>query len=183
LDIALDKLSLGRAYFHQAQAEGKNDYKQAQDYLNAAVAGLRESGSQHHIPRGLYALAALYRVQHEFTKAWDDLAEAQEIADRGGMKLWLVDYHLEAGRLCLEDGERKTEDAAGHLAEAKRLVEETGYHRRDPEVLLLEAQVCFAAGDKKKAREWLEQAKKRFDEMGIREWDFEVAELERQLRG
>jgi TolA-binding protein len=97
------------------------------------------------------------------------------------MKLWLADYHLEAGRLCLAEG--RTEDAAGHLADAKRLVEETGYHRRDPEALLLAAQVCFAKNDKKKARDWLASAKKRFDEMGIRQWDFEVAELERQLRG
>ena len=55
------------------------------------------------------------------------------------MILHQADYHLEAGRLCLEDGERKTEDASGHLAEARKLVEETGHHRRDPEVLLLEA--------------------------------------------
>jgi tetratricopeptide (TPR) repeat protein len=146
------------------------------------VAGLREAGHQEFIARGLIALAALYRVQNDFLKAWDDLEEAREIAERGGMKLWLSDYHLEAGRLCLEDGERKTEDAAGHLADAKRLVEETGYHRRDPEVLLLEAQVCFANGDKLKAREWLEKAKTKFEEMGIRQWDFEVAELERKLR-
>jgi tetratricopeptide (TPR) repeat protein len=181
LDIALDKLSFGRAYSLQAQAEGKNNCKQAQDYLNAAVAGLREAGAQEFLARGLFARAFLYRVQNEFTKAWDDLAEAREIAERGSMELWLVDYHLEAGRLCLAEG--RTEDAAGHLYEAKRLVEETGYHRRDPEVLLLEAQLAFANGDKENAREWLEKAKATFEKMGIREWDFEVAELERRLRG
>jgi hypothetical protein len=181
LDIALDKLSLGRAYFLQAQSEGKNDYKQAADYLNAAVAGLRDAGQQDDLPRGLFACAFLYRVQNEFSRAWDDLVEAYEIAERGSMGLWLADYPLEAARLCLAEG--KTEDAAGHLTDAKRLVAETGYHRRDPEVLVLEAQVCFAQEDKEQAREWLVKAKKRFDEMGIREWDFEVAELERKLRG
>jgi hypothetical protein len=69
------------------------------------------------------------------------------------------------------------------LAAAKRLVEETGYHRRDPEVLLLEAQLAFANGDKGNAREWLEKAKTTFGRMGIREWEFEVAELEEQLHG
>ncbi len=182
LDIALDTHSLGWAYFMQAQAEGKNDYKQAQKYLNAAVAGLREAGMQDYLPRGLFARAFLYRLQKNFPKAWDDLEEVREIAERGSMGIHLADYHLEAGRLCLEDGERKTEDAAGHLDEAKRLFEETGYHRRDPEVLLLEAQVCFATGDKGNAREWLASAKKRFDEMGIRMWDFEVAGLEEKLR-
>ena len=72
---------------------------QAADYLNQAVAGLREAGAQEFIVRGLLARAALYRAQGEFAKAWEDLEEAREIAERGEMNLHLVDYHLEACRV------------------------------------------------------------------------------------
>ena len=68
-----------------------------------------------------------------------------------------------------------------HVEKAKELVKETGYHRRDPELLLLQAQLHFASGDRANARIWLSKAKGRFDEMGIRMWDWEVAGLERKL--
>jgi len=78
-------------------------FQQAADYLNQAVAGLREAGTQHHIPRGLFARSFYYRVQNQFPQAWDDLEEAREIAERGSMGLWLVDYHLEASRLLISE--------------------------------------------------------------------------------
>ncbi len=131
LSIALDKLSLGRAYLLEAVSDfpprggikggvhlpnaktspsiltpwrisdlqrGKL-LDQAADYLNQAVAGLRQAGYQSHLPLGLFARAFCYRVQNQFPQAWDDLEEAREIAERGDMKLWMVDYHLEAGRI------------------------------------------------------------------------------------
>ena len=125
-------------------------------------------------------------MQHDFPNAWDDLAEALEIADRGSMKLWLVDYHLEACRLCLEEGrqetgDRRPEEAEKHLNEAKSMIEETGYHRRDPEVALCYAGVFLAEGKKTKARERLKNAKKTLDKMSIRMWDWEVQDLEKRL--
>jgi len=84
LDPALDKLSLSRAFILQARIERSKDFNQASDYLNQAVQGLRETGMQHHIPRGLLARAILYRLQDDFAKAETDLEEAQEIAERGG---------------------------------------------------------------------------------------------------
>jgi hypothetical protein len=65
-------------------------------------------------------------------EAWRDLEEAREIAQRGEMKLLLADYHLESSRVCLDEGRK--EDAKGHYGEAKRLIEECGYHRRDKEL-------------------------------------------------
>jgi hypothetical protein len=44
------------------------------------------------------------------------------------MKLFLADYHL----------------AKGNLAEAERLINETGYHRRDPELAVLRAKKASA---------------------------------------
>ena len=153
LSIALDKLSIGKAYMLLW------NFEKSENYLNQAVDGLREAGTQDHLPRGLLTRAALYRHQKDFHKSWADLDEAKEIAEYGQMRLHLTDYHLEAYRnireqllasstkesaksyLIIEDGETlslsKEEMQARfqeHLKEAERLVKETGYHRRDGEL-------------------------------------------------
>ena len=76
LDIALDQLSLGRAHFAGAQQEGRGDFLEAAEQLDRAVDGLRRAGTQHHIPRGLLARAALHRARGEFDRARRDLDEA-----------------------------------------------------------------------------------------------------------
>jgi len=150
LDSALENLSAGRAFLLQATdrslaATGQH-FTQARDYLQQAVAGLREAGTSHHLPRGLFALAACYRAQNEFAPAWADLEEAREIAERGEMKLYLADYHFEAGRLLLAEGmahsaEGKREKAKEHLAIAKEMIEKMGYGRRKPEVEALRREI------------------------------------------
>ncbi len=102
-DIALNNLTLGRAWMMAAEKDGNRDFHRAAAYLDRAVEGLREYGSQQHLPRGFLARAACYRLQGLFTRAREDLQEAKEIAEQGEMKLHLVDYHLEAGRLCLAE--------------------------------------------------------------------------------
>ena len=63
----------------------------------------------------------------------------REIAERGEMKLWLADYHLESSRVCLDEGRK--EEAKGHFKEAKRLINECGYHRRDKELGEIESRI------------------------------------------
>jgi hypothetical protein len=48
------------------------------------------------------------------------------------MRLHLTDYHLASARLALRDGDRPK--ALDHFTKADTLVQETGYHRRDPEL-------------------------------------------------
>jgi len=139
LEIALDKLSLGRAFMLQAEVQVTNDFIQAEKYLNQAVEGLLKAGYQDFLVRGYLARAALYRLKNEFPKAWADLDEAYEIAERSEMKLYLTDYHLESCRLCIAEG--KSGQAAQHLESAKKLIAETGYHRRDKEAEDLEKLV------------------------------------------
>ena len=64
-------------------------------------------------------------------KAWGDVAEAREIAERGGMGLWMVDVLLEEGRIYSAMGENGKARECGE--ECKALIERTGYHRRDSE--------------------------------------------------
>ena len=149
LTVALENLSLGRAHLLLAQREGTDDpsasdvpsalragLTQAATHLNRAVDGLRQAGTQHHIPRGLLARAALHRVQDQFARAQRDLEEALTIATRGGMRLHEADCYLESARLHLARGEE--EEARGSLSKARGIVEEMGYHRRDGEVAELE---------------------------------------------
>lgn len=64
-----------------------------------------------------------------------------------------------------------------HEDQAAKLVRQTGYHRRDPEVELGYAGLFLAQGDLGKAREHLARGKKMLDKMGIRCWDFWVEQL------
>ncbi len=105
-------------------------------------------------PESLLARAALRRVATpEAGKrgrsgaggARDDLLEAQEIAERGSMRLFECDVHLEWTRLCLASGEG--EAARGHLEVARGLIEETGYGRREGEVALLEVSLRGRRGN------------------------------------
>jgi tetratricopeptide (TPR) repeat protein len=79
-------------------------------HLDRAVDFLRRAGTLDMLPRALLARGTP-----------DDLEEVYTIASRSGMRLFLADYHL----------------AKGNLDEAERLINETGYHRRDPELAAL----------------------------------------------
>jgi hypothetical protein len=77
--------------------------------------------------------------------------------------------------------ETSQQRANDHLKQAAELVQETGYHRRDPEVELGYAGLFFIQEDQAKAREHLVKAKALLDKMGIRCWDFEVRRLEQVI--
>ncbi|NAS89268.1 hypothetical protein C4E24_05960 [ANME-1 cluster archaeon AG-394-G21] len=141
LDVALEYLSLGRAHLIQTLQEGSQDFTQAREHLNQAMGGLRQSGNQNYIPHGLFAMAELYMysAQGEFKQAQHDIEEAITIAERGEMGLHQADCHLEYARLYL--AMRETNKAREHLDIARKMIEQMGYHRRDPEVEELEAML------------------------------------------
>jgi tetratricopeptide (TPR) repeat protein len=164
LDIALDHLSLGRAYLLQAPStltpsplplgepapasprgpggqgvRGEGDYAQAAAHLDQAVDGLRQAAAQHHLPPGLLARAALWQAMGDPERAAADLDEALSIATRGGMRLHEADCHLEYARLHLARGDK--DRARASLAAARKMVEEMRYHRRDGEVEELEREL------------------------------------------
>ena len=136
LDIALDHLSLGRAELLAYEADRSGDLAEAST-LNQAVDGLRKAGTIDHIPRGLLARAAYFRVAEQYGRARRDLDEAMRIATRSGMRLFECDAHLEYARLELAQGDR--EAARSHLTRAEELVAATGYHRRDKDLAELKA--------------------------------------------
>jgi tetratricopeptide (TPR) repeat protein len=152
LDIGLNNLSLGRAYLQEAtltrasrslslkgRGVGGEGMTQAATHLQRAVEGLRQAGQQQYMPLGLLARAELHRFTGMFAKAQNDLDEAFTIATRSGMRLHEADCHLEYARLYLAQGEK--DQAREHLAKAKVLIDQTGYHRRDKDAQELEAMI------------------------------------------
>ncbi|MHC4698819.1 MAG: hypothetical protein ACYTFA_18990 [Planctomycetota bacterium] len=150
-DVALDQLSLGRARLLQGVGSGVPRLIDARKHLDCAVAGLREAGVLHHLPRGLLARAELYRHTIQWNKARADLDEAWAIATRdpqGQMRLHMTDCHLEYARLTLAQGridddpghvdQARVEEAGDHVEKAAVLIEETSYHRRDEELAELQ---------------------------------------------
>jgi len=139
LDDALDNLSLGWAHLLQSQREPDHLFTESLTYLNRAVNGLRQAGTQDMLPRGLLARAEFYSVTGVFDKAKKDLDETFSIATRGGMGLFLADCHLGYARLYLAKSEK--EKAHEYWQIAKDSIEKMGYHRRDKEVQELEEQL------------------------------------------
>jgi tetratricopeptide (TPR) repeat protein len=105
-------LDIGRDHLSLGRAHPSGS-AEAAHHLDQAVDFLRRAGQLDDLPRGLLARGTPH-----------DLDEVFRIANRSGMRLYLADYHL----------------ARGNLAEAERLIQETGYHRRDPELAALRAK-------------------------------------------
>jgi hypothetical protein len=171
LDFALNNLTLGRAHLALAltskfpphpnplprppsshdppasrgrggksrQDESDEALGQAAVHMDRAVELLRQASAEEFITRGLLARAALRRAQTDAQGALDDLKEAEQIAVRGRMRLYECDVHLERARLAIIL--ERPGDARQRLERARRLIDETGYHRRDEDVLELDAIV------------------------------------------
>ena len=138
LTVALEHLSLARAGVAGALA-GEGDFSVAAREMDAAVEVLRRAAQQDYMALGLLARAALRRAQPDFRDARADLDKALSIATRGGMRLHEADCRLEFARLALAEGDRDA--ARKSLTAARRIVEETGYARRAPEVEELEREL------------------------------------------
>jgi tetratricopeptide (TPR) repeat protein len=91
----------------------------------AAVNGLRVAGTTHELPRGLLTASLYHFVRGEHDLAEKHLAEAQKIAERGPMPLYVADIHLTRARLFR---------ARSELAKARTLIDDNGYRRRLPEL-------------------------------------------------
>ena len=118
-------MTLARCALYADLLHGRPPGEDAQQHTEAAVAGLRQAGTMDHLPRGLLTRAWLRHCLNNLPGTQADLAEAQRIAERGGMKLHLADIALTRARLFEDKAE---------LAKARALIEECGYGRRLPEL-------------------------------------------------
>ncbi len=157
LTKALYRLVAGRAA-HLAAAEGVLDDGSGSNpgqRLDDAVEGLRAAGQTWFLPPGLLARAAWHRDNGALELARQDLIEAFDIAERGGMRPFLADCEIESAWLRLAASSPSAEDltaAAAAIERAAAIVAATGYHRRDPDLSLARAGVCLARGEHAQSR-------------------------------
>ena len=136
----------------------------AAPFDQAVEAALRGAGNHDYVPRGLLARATFRRSVGDWDGAVRDLDEVEEIAEPGPMRLFLCDMALERARLAFARIEafaplnglvdacppmralpyaavaaRLGEVARANLDEARKLIAECGYHRRDEELAELQA--------------------------------------------
>jgi hypothetical protein len=102
--------------------------------------GLRRAGAQEFIALGLLARAALHTYTRAFSLARKDLDEALTLATRCGFRLHEADAHLAYARLSLAEGAPAS--ARPHLTAARKLIEATGYHRRDRDLAELDRRLA-----------------------------------------
>ncbi|MEA2691334.1 MAG: hypothetical protein QOJ16_721 [Acidobacteriota bacterium] len=131
LEVALDHLSIARASFYNSAAISLPTVDHLiKDGITAAVNEFRAAGDVSYLPLGLLTRAWLRCLSGDEQGCLEDLDEAWEIAERGPMPLHQADVQLTRARLF--------RDRAA-LAEARRLIEKHGYHRRDGELADAEA--------------------------------------------
>jgi tetratricopeptide (TPR) repeat protein len=131
LSIALDHLTLARVRLIRAILSSPLPHPTlALPHVATAVNGLRAAGQLDDLPRGLLTAALYHFIRGEHALALKHLAEAQQIAERGPMPLFLADVHLHRARMFKD----KTE-----LAKAAQLIRDLGYGRRDEELADAEA--------------------------------------------
>jgi len=135
LDISLDHLTLARCALYGARLRGESPAA-ARAEAERALAGLRASGNQDDLPRGLLTRAWLRHRLGDTTGAEADLQEVEQIAKRGQMRLHLADCHLTRARLFRDRDE---------LAKARALIEQCEYWRRLPELEDAEAALNLSS--------------------------------------
>jgi hypothetical protein len=124
LDDALIHLTLARATFYKAC--GAPTLPQVTyNHIAAANENLRAAGIMDQLLNGLLTRAWIRFLSGDEPSCREDLDEAWEIAERGPMPLFQADILLYSARLFRD---------RTALAEARRLIEKHGYHRRNEEL-------------------------------------------------
>ncbi len=146
LDIALNHLTLARVALYRALLEPQRPSSLDLPHATAALDGLRKAGQVQYLPPALLTAALHQHVVGDTAAARRHLDEAQQIAERGPMPLYLADVHLHRARLVgsvKDEGERMKAypgiDPKAELAKARALIEKHHYGRRTEELAYAEA--------------------------------------------
>jgi tetratricopeptide (TPR) repeat protein len=131
-ELALIRLLLGQISLrHSIETSSGLHLNSARVHIEAAIEGLRKSNRLDELPRALLARAWLKVRSGETEEARADLSEAQQLAERGPMRLHLADIHLHSALLLFDKEE---------LKKARALIELCGYWRRKIELEDAEAE-------------------------------------------
>ncbi|MBF0612994.1 MAG: hypothetical protein HQL55_17885 [Magnetococcales bacterium] len=132
-----------------------DDVREALSDLRLAVMNIRLAGTNNYLPMILLSHAQVLHRHGDLVQAKKQLNEAQEIAERGEMRLYLADGLLLAGQIALDEGREAKED----YQKAEQLINDMGYERRRGELMLLKARI-------QKSQKLLEEAFDQFRKLG-----------------
>lgn len=125
LDLALDHLTLVCARLYHSVLTDSQEPDLSSN-MEAALSELRSTNSLDHLPKALLTAAChAGSLREQPAEARRFLDEAELIAKRGPMPLYLADVHLHRARLFWDHKE---------LAKAKSLIEKLDYGRRRDEL-------------------------------------------------
>jgi tetratricopeptide (TPR) repeat protein len=128
IDIACDHLTLARAALYRSLSLGpeQSDSEKMSEEVESALVKLRAANALHLFPLALLTAAFFHATLGDNPdKSKRLLDEAQQIAERGPMPLYLADVHLHRARLFRDLSE---------LKKARDLIEKHGYWRRREEL-------------------------------------------------
>ncbi len=141
LDIGLGTLTQARAALADAPF-GLTAPRDCAKRSAEALAALRRANQESYIVPGLLAHAeALWRCG-DAGAAGEPLREAEAIARRAPMPLFLADSYLLGARILLSGG--RIARARTYRDQAAALVEKHGYGRGAPELAVLDAEIAWA---------------------------------------
>jgi tetratricopeptide (TPR) repeat protein len=120
LDCGHGELVLGLALFRLSKVTGKRDALKGLRELDQALADLRMTGQQHHLAHAFEVRARCRSEIGDLEGAKADLAEAWQIAERSGMKIFMAEALLLQSRLFHDKNA---------LGKARKIIEQTGYWR------------------------------------------------------
>jgi tetratricopeptide (TPR) repeat protein len=176
LGLALEHLLMGRAVLaltlkRARQSNTATDLQTIRSCLEQSTIGLQKADQRDDIPRAYLADAVFRRSRADWDGAARSLDEVAEIADPGPMRLHLCDRALERARLAFArceafapfNGILETDPPRPELPSADKItklkqhaeeqlriagdyIDKCGYHRRDEELLELQAVLL---GEKK----------------------------------
>jgi hypothetical protein len=150
IDVAFHYLTLGRAALYDLFLRADSPIRPGQKIdadegavwltidaqLAEALRGFHAGGDMAQVPRGYLTRAWSRFVKGDAEGARADLEEAQQVAERGPMRLHLADVHLHRARIFRDRAElqraRIFRDRA-ELQRARILIEQCGYGRRKGE--------------------------------------------------
>ena len=147
LDIALDHLTLERVALYRALLDPYRPSTYDLRHVTAALGGLRQASGLHHLPKALLTAALHHHVLgQDPAAARRCLDEAQLIAERGPMPLYLADVYLHRARLVgsIKDAVKRQKsypgiDPKAELAKARAIIQKHDYGRRTEELANAEA--------------------------------------------
>ena len=104
-----------------------------------------KANSKNHIARFYLELAKNWgcplNTRKSFTKARSYLKEVDDLSTAYNLKLIQGDFHLEMSRLLIAEGKEPLNKIQEHVDKAEKLINDTGYHRRDKELADLKEQL------------------------------------------